>query len=68
MKIITTGAKEQLLARIQCLRDVGGVYDDQVNDLIDQRAICCDGPIVSPLRFYNLAPVQFSNNANAEWS
>jgi len=41
LRVTTTGAKEALMNRIQCMRDVNGVYDDQVDELIALRAGCC---------------------------
>lgn len=41
MRIITEGARQLLIDRIQCMRDVNGEIDDSIFDLMQRRADCC---------------------------
>jgi hypothetical protein len=41
MRIITEGARQLLIDRIQCMRDVNGEIDDAIQDLMQRRADCC---------------------------
>ncbi len=42
MRIVTTGAKEQLIARLQCMRDLVAALDLIADSLEEARAACCD--------------------------
>ena len=66
MRITTNGAKEQLISRIQCMRDVVSVIDGKVDELIEARAICCGE---SPeILFADNRLMEFSDGENIEFS
>jgi hypothetical protein len=41
MRIVTTGAKELLFNRLQCIRDVLSELDDTIDDIIERKTDCC---------------------------
>lgn len=41
MKIVTIGAQEMLMNRVQCMRDLLAVLDAQIETLEEQRDECC---------------------------
>lgn len=41
MKIVTTGAFELLMDRIQCMRETNASLDDKIDHMITERDECC---------------------------
>ena len=64
MRIVTTGAKEQLVSRIQCMRDVAGVLDSQLDILIAAKIECSGTP--QSMRFSNNDVTEYGDGENSE--
>jgi hypothetical protein len=66
MRVITEGAKEQLVSRMQCMRDVTAWLDAQLEELIDARIECCGSE--KTVLFSNGSPVEYSDGENLEFT
>ena len=59
MRIVTNGAKELLVNRIQCMRDTNNLLQDRLEDLEQRRAECCG---------YSLSSSESSSSSSGEVS
>jgi len=48
MRLISEGARQLLMDRIQCMRDINGEIDDAITVLEASRAACCGYPYPPP--------------------
>lgn len=62
MRIITTGAKEILFNRLQCLRDVNLVAASNIDLLTGHREECCEF-----MKWSNLENVEWNNGEEVQW-